>query len=410
MGRGQVPRLNVVAPTQPRSSVTVTVNVVGPPLTANQPIFGREAVFANLRDQLSKFTSASIQGDRRTGKSSVINHLLGNPTVTPTSPPGDPPLLLAHLDLQAYIITPRHFYGAAIRTLLDALPSSRSQEAHWFAELRRTLHEQGRPEADDGQFEMVLRRLGDSHGLQLRPVLVVDEFERLLRPNEDGSFPFNNDFFDGLRSQLTATRLAMVVACREPLSSYFNNPARPNSLTSTFPSYLPPTVTRPLTREESDALLLQANDFPLRPHQAAQAWAWCAGHPCHSQAAGQAFYEANRDGSDAKQRFALLQAEACHAGTTHPPRISAPTAAPDNVDPPGMIAVLWQWLKRGLAALFVGFPVRLGRAVKWVGERLDDLSAWLIGIAIIVLVILLLVGVANATDLYTIIKRALDLP
>ena len=50
--------------------------VVGRPLRASEPIFGRQAAFRFVAGELAKFSSANIVGERRMGKTSLLNHLL----------------------------------------------------------------------------------------------------------------------------------------------------------------------------------------------------------------------------------------------------------------------------------------------------------------------------------------------
>ena len=93
-------------------------------------------------------------------------------------------------------------------------------------------------------------------GSCVRPVIVLDEFERLL---EVKGFPFP-DFYNGLRALITEGRLAMVVASRRPLIDYFTDPSRSGSMTSTFPSYFVPYELELLDEAAADALLLQPSD------------------------------------------------------------------------------------------------------------------------------------------------------
>ncbi|MGZ5052965.1 MAG: hypothetical protein ACXWF8_18800 [Methylobacter sp.] len=80
--------------------------VVGRPLKATEPLFGREETFALIHAALSRFESINLVGERRMGKTSFFNHLLNNPQYSLA--PSTPPLLLIRVDLQ-HITDARRF-------------------------------------------------------------------------------------------------------------------------------------------------------------------------------------------------------------------------------------------------------------------------------------------------------------
>lgn len=286
--------------------------VVGRPLRASEPIFGRAAAFRFTGSELAKFSSVNIVGERRMGKTSLLHHLLGHPERHLPTQADAPPLVLAHVDLQGDVGDAPGFYGKALRALCDALPPGA------FDALRGRLH--ARPTATYTEFEGALKRMRDADAVCVRPVLVVDEFERLLAPTARAGFPFP-DFFDGLRALITAELLAMVVASRRTLAETFRE--LPGALTSTFPSYFTPFTLDALDAEAADALLLQPGDPTLTLEAARYARQWAGGHPCHLQAAGQAWYEAQTNGHDrawARARFDALRAQSCMTGLHTPPR------------------------------------------------------------------------------------------
>jgi hypothetical protein len=367
--------------------------VVGRPLRAEEPIFGREAAFQFVAGELAKFSSTNIVSGRRMGKTSLLNHVAGRPDNYLIPQTDQPPLVLACLDLQAGISSAARFYATALRELLDHLPPSRSAEARGFQDWQERLH--ARPEVDYDEFESMLRKLRDSRGICVRPVIIVDEFELLLEERAKEGFPFP-DFFNGVRALITKELLAMVVASRCHLADYFRDPARPDSLTSTFPSYFTPFTLLPLDDAAADALLLQPSDRTLTLGEVAEAKRWAEGHPCHLQVAGQAWYEAKaagRTGKWARRRFEELKGQSCMIGRGAEKR-----------------SRLWpEWLRRVLRAVLVDLPIRIGRLAQALGARLDGAAAWIIGAAVIVLVILVVLGVARGSDLVEAIKKGLGL-
>jgi len=374
--------------------------VVGRPLRAHEPIYGRDEAFRFLAGQLATFSSANIVGERRMGKTSVLNHLVGRQERLLVSQPDQPPLVLACLDLQAGVTSDTRFYGAALREILDRLPASRGVEAHDFQEWRERLY--AHPEMEYDEFQGALKRLRDVRGLCVCPVLIVDEFERLLGVEAQKEFPIPH-FFDGLRALITADLLAMVIFSCYPLADYFRDPDRPGSLTSTFPGYFTLFRIGPLDDTAADELLLQPSDHTLTLDEAAQAKRWAEGHPCHLQAAGQAWYEAraNQHTSGwAQRRFREFREQNCMVREMRRGR----TARLGSFD-----RLRARWLWRALRFIFYSIPIRIGRLAQHLGTRFDDVAAWLIGTAVILLIVLALLGAAQGADLLVAIKKGLGL-
>ncbi len=295
--------------------------VVGRPLRANEPIFGREDAFHFIADQLAQYSSINIVGERRMGKSSLINHVLGNQSQYLIAQPDQPPLVLARVDLQAGVTTEARFYGMALRELIAHLPASRSAEALALQAVRERLNVNC--EATYDEFSRVLHQLRDARGLSVRPVLVIDEFESLLDDHIRPGFPFPM-FYNGLRSLMTEGALAMVVASRLSLSDHFK--ALPTSLTSNFPTYFMHFGLQPLTDAAADALLLQPSDHALTVADAREARQWANGHPCHLQAAGQAMYEAKAGihaAASMHERFIELKNTNCFVDHAMQPSLRA---------------------------------------------------------------------------------------
>jgi|RhiMetdeSRZDD1v2_1073273.scaffolds.fasta_scaffold174489_3 hypothetical protein len=290
----------------------------GIPLEAHHPIFGREDAFRFISGELKRFKSVNLIGERRMGKTSLLKHLLGNQDKYLQPHTQQPPLVLIHVDLQDNISKAEQFYGKALRSLLEALPVQTGRQAMelWRARLRE------RPEATAIEFENVLKSLKEAETGRVRPVFLIDEFERVFEQHLRVGFPFP-DFYDGLRAQITADRVAMVLFTREKLIRYFTQ----QSLTSTFPSYFQPFTLRELEREAADALLLrQPSDHPLMIEQARQARSWAGLHPCRLQCAGAAWYQAKSEGKPAQWAKKRYQEIVEQLGFVNPSHLSVKSA------------------------------------------------------------------------------------
>jgi AAA domain len=367
--------------------------VVGRPLRANERIFGRDEAFHFIGGELARFSSVNIVGERRMGKTSLLNHLMAHQKTHLVARPDQPSVILARFDLQGGVSNASRFYGVALREILGHLPPSRSAEARQLAELHEKL--QRTPEANYDEFDRVLHQLHDSKGICVRPVIVVDEFEHLLEPSLGDGFPYPH-FYNGIRSLMGKGLVAMVVASRRPLAEYFSDPARPGSLTSTFPTYFVPFVLSHLDGAAADALLLQPSDHTLSLAEVAQARRRAGGHPCHLQVAGEACYQSKAHGYTPQwidKRFKELKAQNCMVSNPAPPK------------PAGKRSSASHWLR----TIFLSVPVHIGRQAQRLGGKIDDMAAWLIGAVLIILVTLLLLGVVTGGTVLNMLKRSLGI-
>lgn len=330
------------------------------------------------------------------GKTSLLKHLLGNQQQHITPPPNQPPLVLAHLDIQENISNAEQFYGKALRALLDNLPSRTNELAKALEPFRQKLHKE--PKATAIEFENVLKSLKEAESGRVRPVLLIDEFERVFEEHLKAGFPFP-DFYDGLRSQITNNRLAIALFSREKLVSYFDR----QSLSSSFPSYFQPFTLKELDKEAADALLLQNSDHPLTTEQAREARRWAGLHPCHLQCAGAAWYQAMSEGKPrewAKARYAEIVEQLGFINPSHLPVKSVKGLRHRAKKPRVWLSALalvgagalawfgkWYWLVKALAwgkenyviviILFVLLLIVFGR-VSW-NQVLDGLIKKLSG-------------------------------
>jgi hypothetical protein len=334
------------------------------------------------------------------GKTSLLVHLLAHQGTYLPAQAAQPPLVLARLDLQQGIEYTTRFYSTALRELLIQIPPSQSTEARQLVRLRGRLQET--PEATYDTFMDTLHQLRDQDGICVRPVVVIDEFECLLDPSAQPGFPYPT-FFDGMRALLTADLLAMVVTSRRPLAEYFSDPARSNTMTSTFPTYFAPFVLETLDAAAADALLWQPSDCLFTLAEVAQARRRAGGHPCHLQVAGAAWYEANVEHRSARwayKRFIQLKGQNC--------MVSPP---PTPLRPAGG-SRYWHVLRR----VCWESPCRVGQFAQRMGKKLDDVAAWLIGAGVLIFalvlvaaIVLFLLHLATGEDIQTLFQAGIAL-
>ncbi len=316
------------------------------PLQANQPIFGREEAFEFIHGQLARFGSVNLVGEPRMGKTSLLHHLLDNPRHRP--PPGDPPLCLTRVDFQNYVVDLAGFYGLALREILLCLPTH-PRLADAPIRLKR-LGEDLR--SDLAEFEHWLLRLKEAR--IARPVLLMDDFERLLEPRFLPGFP-SPVFYQGLGSLLAGELLALVAASRLPLSEHFLH--HPEAPASDFPSHLSTYILRELDDSAAEQLLARGVACGFQPAEIQRARHWAGGHPCKLQCAGEAWYEAKQGHEGeawAKRRFGELAGKLCQARARE-----------------SWAGVVFRRIGRGLLAL-VAVPGKAWRRVARSGDKLRD--------------------------------------
>jgi DNA-binding response OmpR family regulator len=145
----------------------------GVPVRDPQDFFGRGEQLRTIFEALEKRESVSIVGQRRSGRTSLLYHLM---TAQARRSYGldSNDLIFVYLDPQLGMRDPQEFYGELLEALADQVP---------------TVIEGMGSEVSQRQVRSVLRKLEPR-----RLVLLVDEFERLVA-NEN--FPV--DFFAFLR-------------------------------------------------------------------------------------------------------------------------------------------------------------------------------------------------------------------
>jgi uncharacterized protein len=371
--------------------------VVGRPLRDDEPIFGREEAFRFIAAEIAAFNSVNVIGERRMGKTSLLNHLIGNQAKHFTSQPGESSLVLTYVDLQRGVSTASRFYGAVLRQLLARWQPSQLARHRNLADLNKRLNR--KPEAEYYEFEQAIRELHNLDRIGVRPVILIDEFELLLEPSAKDGFPYPG-FFNGLRSIIgdKDRLLAMIVASRRPLAEYFSDPTRPGSLTSTFPNYFQPFGLGPLDDAAASALLLQKSDHALKIAEAEEAKQWAGGHPCHLQVAGAAWYQAKGEAKSPEWYFNRreeLKRQSC--------MVSASVTSPSAVTKRSRRG----WLRRLLLIpkiVFWSLPLKIGQLVQHLGMNIHHIAAWLIGVVLIVLVVLLVSGVVTSEDVWNWLK------
>lgn len=352
--------------------------VAGPKITDLRLFVGRREVLQELASRMSAAQPMSVNlvGERRIGKSSLLyaftqlwdQHI---PRETRWRA-----YVVIYLDLQE--IRPRsteHFY----RAILEAL----RRRPLWsqFPELQHALQTCSPEQAG---FSVFLEAC-QTH--KLLPVICLDEFEVLFDSPQD----FDDAFFDVHRGYMNASKLMYIIATHRSLDFY----RKQHRLTSSFFNVGHVLELGEFTEEEAwDLVRLPAStveDAPAALEISEQRLArkWGGRHPFLLQLAGYYLCEARRQRKDkswAKKRFQAEVDRLSEAEVHRPQKL----------------------LKRVLRFLW-NLPLYLGRLAHGLQKNADDLKDRLTGIAILVLLLLVLLGVLGTDILRAWIETLLEI-
>jgi len=346
--------------------------IAGPKITDPRLFVGRKVELQRLTGYMEGVQPISLNmvGQRRIGKSSLLYHFFQTWEQRVRIPQR---YVVIYLSLQEAAAQTEASLYKAIAQRLVARPAVQRR-----AELGQVLAQQ--PLTRE-KFSAVLRQF---RAVNLLPVLCLDEFEALLRyPRQ-----FDDGFFDALRALMDENALLMMVASRRPLDVY----RRQHRLTSSFFNVGHLLVLGELTDEEAgDLVRLPASTtlgapaaLSLDEQRLARHWAGC--HPCLLQLAASALCQARQEGKDRAWARARFQTEA--------------RRIPRNNMPLHRLTQPLRWLVWDV-------PLRLGRLAKGIGGTVDEVTAWIIGMAIVLVVILAVLGVLNYAQVLELLRRAL---
>jgi len=252
--------------------------MTGNPFTFGNPIrdpsrfFGRQQEIRQITSRLtsSAHESTSIVGERRLGKTSLLNHL-AHPEVAAGLGLSPEEYCLVYIDFQGLTdITPQRFWqrvlGKAARGACDPEIAARFKE---FGQ---------RAEFDLFDLEDLFETVSE-HGLRI--VLLLDEFEYVTQnPN------FGSDFFGGLRALAIHHNLSLVPATRRELVDLCHSDEIKGS---PFFNIFANVVLRPFSNDEVEELIhgyLDGGGVILTPDERGLIHKLGGGHPFFVQMAG----------------------------------------------------------------------------------------------------------------------------
>ena len=270
--------------------------MAGNPFTYGNPIsdprrfFGREREIEQICGRLlnHEFESSSLVGDRRIGKTSLLNYL-ADPAVRTAHGLGLDPYIFVNVDLQALdetirpeqlwrrflTLMDRHCSDERISEMLRALDPSDPLDAFALGDIFQQVDEMGK-----------------------YVVFLLDEFEHVTA-NQN----FGPDFYYGLRSLVIHHKVALVTSSRLELVELTHSKAVKSS---PFFNIFANINLRLFSTEESRGLISQLlSDTPVQftEVEIGQVFDLAGPHPYFLQAASWSLYDSYQRGLDEKARY-----------------------------------------------------------------------------------------------------------
>ena len=254
----------------------------GNPIKEPERFIGRKAETRQILNRLlsSAHESTSIIGERRIGKTSLLNYL-ANPEVAAGLGLTPDKFCLVYVDFQGLTdITPQRFW----QRVLSKMTRSACDES-----LKPGIQRL----AEQSEFDLFdLEDLFETAtGKGLTTVLLMDEFEYVTQnPN------FKSDFFGGLRALAIHHGVALIPATRRELVDLCHSDEIKGS---PFFNIFANVVLRPFTRAEVDEMLTgyaNGGDFTFTPEERDFVCSLGGGQPFFAQMASHYLVEAKMQG------------------------------------------------------------------------------------------------------------------
>lgn len=252
--------------------MTANPFIFGKPIHEPGRFYGRQQEVQQIANRLlsSAHESTSVVGERRLGKTSLLNYLSHREVAAGMGLTPDRYCLI-YVDFQGLTdITPLRFWKRVLSRL------ARSMQDPELAEACRALTQREQFDLFDLEdlFALAAERV-------LTVVLLLDEFEYVTQnPN------FGSDFFGGLRALAIHHNLALVPATRRELVDLCHSEEIKGS---PFFNIFANVVLRPFSRQEAEQLLegyVGHTDLAFTPEEKEQVLRLGGGHPFFVQMAG----------------------------------------------------------------------------------------------------------------------------
>ena len=268
----------------------------GNPISDPARFFGRRAEVEQIYTRLlnAEFESSSVVGERRTGKTSLLNYV-AHPSIASAHGLDAERYRFVYADLQMVDprTTPTRFWSRILRRVARTIDDP---------ELKAEFVQAGTQMEIDNYTLDDLFDLADEHDLHF--VLLLDEFENVTE-----NANFGTDFFYGLRALAIHHNLALITGSRQELITLCHSDAvRASPFFNIFANINLPAFEE----DEARALLTQSldmSDVRFTPAEMALLFDIAGTHPYFLQAAAHFLFAAHAKGMDEQRRKQYLLRE-----------------------------------------------------------------------------------------------------
>jgi hypothetical protein len=265
----------------------------GNPISAPARFFGRKAEVEQVYTRLlnAEFESSSIVGERRMGKTSLLNYI-AHPSTAEAHGLAPDRYLFVYVDLQMVDqkTTPTRFWSRLLRRVARELKDEELE-----AEFKQAV---GQEEIDNYTLDDLFS-LSDEQDLHF--ILLLDEFENVTE-----NANFDTDFFYGLRALAIHHNLALITASRQELITLCHSDAvRASPFFNIFAN-----VNLPAFGEEEALALIEQSlaetGVQFDPAELALVSDVAGTHPYFLQIAAHFLFAAHGKGDPAQERERYL--------------------------------------------------------------------------------------------------------
>ncbi len=268
----------------------------GNPISAPARFFGRKAEVEQVYTRLlnAEFESSSIVGERRMGKTSLLNYI-AHPSTAEAHGLAPDRYLFVYVDLQMVDqkTTPTRFWSRLLRRVARKL-----KDEELKAEFEQAV---GQEEIDNYTLDDLFSLIDERY---LHFILLLDEFENVTE-----NANFDTDFFYGLRALAIHHNLALITASRQELITLCHSDAvRASPFFNIFANVNLPAFDE----EEARALVEQSlaeTGVQFVPAELALMPDIAGSHPYFLQIAAHFLFAAHCKGGTAQERERYLLRE-----------------------------------------------------------------------------------------------------
>lgn len=326
-------------------------------------------------------TSINVIGKNRIGKSSLLYNFCQTYEERITSRAKDPRNFLAvYISLQQGNCQSKSgFY----RVIAEELAKILQPRFNWFRQPKKLLQDLKKTSFDTDSFYEAMIQFRE---VGILPIICLDDIESLFQQPEE----FDNGFYDSLRSLMDKSALMLIIASDKSLKVY----SKQKKLTSSFFNVGQVIKLEGYSQFEAGDLvrlpqtIISEQEAALSEAEQKTALEWGGKNPYLLQLAGLYLWEAKKSNENTAWTRKKFESQVQGISSRHSIR-----------------GKCWRFIRW----LFWRIPVRLGRAIYFIGSNFGEVANGILGLIMIGLIIFVCLGILPIQDLLKAILDAIGL-